>query len=196
MIGMKRVLVFLVVATTLGAIGCGNKETSAPAAPEVAASEATPEVAAQPAAVEAPGDGRVPMPEYEVPTLDGEKVRLSGKSDKVRLVNVWATWCGPCRREIPDLVQIQKEHGAEGLEVVGVSIDYEGTKDQIRDFVTKREVNYTIALDPDGRIAELLSTAVVPTTALVDRDGMIVWIHKGQLHADSPDLADWLKKTL
>lgn len=194
MIGSKRWAVFVVVGMAVFTwTGC-KAEHERPAPPEVSIKVSPP---LPPVGKEGESSAKaVAMPAYQATALDGKSISLSGKSDKVRLVNIWATWCGPCRHEIPDLIKLQSEHGKDGLEIVGVSIDDQGMGDEVRKFVKEQKINYPIALDPDGRIADLLSTSAIPTSALVDRDGNIVWMHKGMISASDDGFQALLRKTL
>jgi thiol-disulfide isomerase/thioredoxin len=114
------------------------------------------------------------MPEYSAMWLDGSKFELAARRDKVVLLNIWATWCGPCRYEIPELQRLHNEYAAKGFEVVGVSVDESGPE-AVKAFVTEQKIEYPIALDPDGKIATLMQTSVLPTTVLISRDGKILW---------------------
>jgi len=114
------------------------------------------------------------MPEYGAMWLDGSKFELSGKRDKVVLLNVWATWCGPCRFEIPELQAIHDRYAAKGFEVIGVSVDESGVE-SVRQFVDEQKMRYPVAVDPEGKIATLLHTDVLPTSVLLDRNGRIIW---------------------
>lgn len=136
------------------------------------------------------------MPEYLGRSLDGQLYALSGRSDHVRLVNVWATWCGPCRHEIPELIAMQKRHGPNGLQIIGVSIDSAQAADQVRSFVKAKGINYTVVHDPDGKIVDLMATPVIPTSALIDRAGKIVWYHRGVVRAGDTELAKALEGAL
>jgi thiol-disulfide isomerase/thioredoxin len=128
------------------------------------------------------------MPEYTAVYLDGSRFDLGGKGGKVVLLNVWATWCGPCRFEIPELQKIHEQYAPRGLEVVGVSLDERGAED-VRPFVTEqKKMTYPIVLDPDGKIAELLETGVLPTSVLVDRRGKIVWRRIGAIMEGDEEL--------
>ncbi len=141
----------------------------------------------------APADGAVEgfavggrMPAYAATTLDGRPFNLT--KDKVVLVNIWATWCGPCRVEIPELQVLHDKYGARGFEVIGVSIDDPGSDAVVRDYVREQKMTYPVVLDPQGRIADLFQTTVIPTSALIDRSGTIRWIHRGIVRAADPAL--------
>lgn len=121
------------------------------------------------------------MPEYAAMYLDGTKFDLAARRHNVVLLNVWATWCGPCVYEIPELQQIHDHYAQRGFEVVGVSVDESGVE-SVREFVAaQKKMTYPIALDADGKITNLLETSVLPTSVLVDRSGKIVWKRYGAI---------------
>jgi thiol-disulfide isomerase/thioredoxin len=136
------------------------------------------------------------MPNYEAKLLDGSVFRLSDRRSKVVLLNVWATWCGPCRYEIPELQAMHEKYSPRGLEVVGVSIDDPGMESDVRTFVQGEKMTYPVVLDPQGRIAELFETTVIPTSVLIDRSGTIVWMHRGIVSAGDRSLQQALQKAL
>lgn len=136
------------------------------------------------------------MPRYEAKLLDGSPFLLSDRRSKVVLLNVWATWCGPCRYEIPDLQALHNQHSPKGLEVIGVSIDDPGMENDVRNFVRSQKMTYPVVLDPQGKIADLFETSVIPTSVLIDRTGTIVWMHRGIVHAGDRSLQQALQKAL
>lgn len=114
--------------------------------------------------------------EFEL--LDGTKTKISDKKGKVLLVNIWGIWCGPCRAEMPHLVELQEKHRGDGLEVIGLNIgDSEGADEDvaaIKKFAGEMKLNYTIARSDDAATRQfylLTKQSVVPQTILVDRDG-------------------------
>ncbi len=136
------------------------------------------------------------MPEYSALNLDGSKFDLAAKRDKVVLLNVWATWCGPCRYEIPELQKLHELYAPRGLEVVGVSVDESGV-DAVRSFVAEqKKMTYPIVLDAEGKIANLLETSVLPTTVVVDRSGRIVWKKFGAISEGDEGLKKAIEEAL
>src|SRR6185295_8032709 len=127
------------------------------------------------------------MPEYGAMWLDGSKFELAGKRDKVVLLNVWATWCGPCRFEIPELQALHDRYAPKGFEVIGVSVDESGTE-SVRQFVDEQKMRYPVAVDPEGKLATLLHTDVLPTSVLLDRNGRIVWKKYQAIAPNDPEL--------
>lgn len=131
-----------------------------------------------------------PMPAYNAELLDGSSFNVGNERGNVVLLNLWATWCGPCRFEIPELEKLHKEYAAQGFKVVGVSLDESG-KEAVQQFVDENAMTYPIALDPEGRLANVFQTTVIPTTVLIDRSGNIVWKKLGPVQ-----LNDELKQAL
>jgi cytochrome c biogenesis protein CcmG, thiol:disulfide interchange protein DsbE len=117
-------------------------------------------------------------PHYEAVTLEGESVALADLRGEVVLLNVWATWCYPCRREMPSLQALQDELGEAGLHVVAVSVDRAGDAGEIEDFLLEHGIRFTVLHDPDHDIAGTFRTRGLPETYLIDRDGIVTrhWI--------------------
>ena len=135
------------------------------------------------------------MPEYSAMWLDGSKFDLASKRDKVVLLNLWATWCGPCRYEIPELQAIHDRYASRGFEVVGVSVDESGVE-PVRQFVEEQKMTYPVVLDPEGKLANILQTSVLPTSIIVDRQGKIVWKKYGLIEPGDQELQKAIEQTL
>ena len=130
-----------------------------------------------------PGQVGATAPDYGAIELDGDSIRLADLRGDVVLLNVWATWCHPCREEIPALQALHEQHAGRGLQVVGVSVDAGGLADadRVRAFADEFGVTYPIWLDPNERVAREFFTIGVPTTVLIGRDGLIRWRHTGPI---------------
>lgn len=114
----------------------------------------------------------VMAPDFSLPALDGSTFQLSDHFGKVIVVNFWATWCPPCRHEIPDFIELQNELGEKGLLFVGISLDEEGF-DVVRPFVEEYGVNYPMVVD-DGTAAQQYGPiAAMPTTFVINREGLV-----------------------
>jgi cytochrome c biogenesis protein CcmG, thiol:disulfide interchange protein DsbE len=135
-------------------------------------------------------------PAYSSVTLDGTPVALEDLRGTVVLLNVWATWCAPCREEVPALQELYEAYGPQGFEVVGVSVDAPGEQEAIRRFVREFDVTYPIWFDEAGTVAPTFRTIGVPSTFLIDREGIITWKHLGPVHADDPNLVRALREAL
>jgi len=129
------------------------------------------------------------MPAYKVALLDGKTFDTSSEKGSVVLLNVWATWCGPCRFEIPELQALQEKYAARGFKVVGVSVDDTGVAG-VQQFIKENKVTYPIAVDADGRVANILRTTVLPTTVIIGRDGRILWRKVGAVMPNETGLVE------
>lgn len=110
-------------------------------------------------------------PNMEFEQMDGGMWRLREHRGQVVLINLWATWCGPCREETPGLVDLYREDGPKGLTVVGLSLDT-GGRERVRDFARRFQVPYPIVF-PET-MSQLADTVEgVPTTILIDRNGRV-----------------------
>jgi cytochrome c biogenesis protein CcmG/thiol:disulfide interchange protein DsbE len=114
----------------------------------------------------------VPAPDFSVQDLDGQTRTLASYSGKVLIVNFWATWCPPCRREIPDFIAAYKELRDEGLEIIGLSVD-ETTGPALLEWVKKQGINYPIALATPEIVRAFEPGDFIPATIVVDRKGQI-----------------------
>jgi peroxiredoxin len=121
----------------------------------------------------APGQliGRT-APDFALQTLDGKTVKLSDFRGKAVLLNFWATYCGPCKIEMPWFVELQQEYGPQGFQIVGVAMD-DASNEDIAKFVKEMGVNYTILLGKESVGDSYGGVGVLPTTFFIDRDGKI-----------------------
>lgn len=124
----------------------------------------------------APGKGQLIgnlAPDFDLQTLDGKNLKLSDLRGKAVLLNFWATYCGPCKIEMPWFVELQKEYGPQGFQIVGVAMDDASTED-IAKFAKEMGVNYPILLGKDSVAESYGGVSVLPTTYFVDRGGKII----------------------
>lgn len=121
-----------------------------------------------------------------LPDLRGRTIKIESFKGKVVLINFWATWCPPCRAEIPDLVALQKKHGAEGLQVVGVTAP-PYTRAEVSKFLKSARVNYPVLLGTEGLAARVAGTEVLPATIVLDRDGRVHATIEGILTPEEVD---------
>ena len=112
-------------------------------------------------------------PDFTLQTLDGKNMKLSDFRGKAVLLNFWATWCGPCKIEMPWFVQLQQQYGPEGLQIVGVAMDDSSSED-IAKFVKEMGINYPILLGKESVGQSYGGVGVLPTTFFIDRDGKFV----------------------
>jgi peroxiredoxin len=143
-------------------------------------------------------------PDFAAQTLQGTPVSLSDLRGQVVLLNIWATWCPPCREEMPSMERLYRAVGPEGLRIVAVSIDAgEGKIDagghpggNIAEFASERGLTFDIWHDPEGRIQSTYRTTGVPESFLIDRDGTIIKKQIGGTEWDSPEMIDLVRRQL
>lgn len=119
-------------------------------------------------------------PDFTLTTVDGKTLRLSDLRGKAVVLNFWATWCSPCRVEVPWFVDFQKQYGPQGLQIVGVSED-DGGKDKVAQFVKEMGMNYDVAVDDASVYMKYGDVEDLPTTFYIDRNGKIVQFAMGLL---------------
>ncbi len=126
------------------------------------------------ASVEGGSAGSSMAPNFTLPSVDGGSKSLADYRGKVVMLNFWATWCGPCKREIPDFIEMQDAFRDDGFEIVGVSLDQPGEEGTVAQFVRQNGINYDV-LHGNGEIAQAYGgVRSIPTTFLLDREGNIV----------------------
>ncbi len=121
----------------------------------------------------APLDTGAPAPDFAYPTLDGDTIALSDLQGQVVLLNIWATWCPPCVREMPSMQRLYEQLGDDGLRIVAVSVDAPGALADVRSFVHEFGLDFDILLNPGGGIQDTYAVTGLPTTWLIDRKGRI-----------------------
>jgi peroxiredoxin len=119
-------------------------------------------------------------PQFELRDIHSRIVRLSDYKGKVVLINFWATWCPPCRAEMPDLIRLQREYAKHGLQIIGISYPPQ-TKARVRRFARSLKVNYPIVLGTRQIRARFSSDETLPLTVVINRDGMVNEIISGIL---------------
>jgi peroxiredoxin len=194
-----RVLLTLLAVGLLSALGlssCNSSDTptNAPANRVTTAPPAT----NAPPVTNAPPAAFVSLPQNlrdtKLQTLDGESLKLADFADKVLIVNIWATWCGPCRLEMPELVKMNNEYKARGLVVLGLATTYNEHNDQahVKDFIRAQNINYRIVWDDGTMSAPLVQLvqgqSVIPQSFVISRDGRIVKHFQGFSPYSTPQL--------
>ena len=121
-------------------------------------------------------------PDFTLANLDGERVSMNQFKGKVVLLNFWGTWCGPCRKEIPDFVKLSDKYKKQGLEIVGITLT-SGSPEKINTFAGNWGINYALLTDIEGNETQMVTALYgqatgkqitgIPTTFLIDRDGYI-----------------------
>jgi thiol-disulfide isomerase/thioredoxin len=129
------------------------------------------------AAARGDAPGRVPAPDFTLKSASGENLKLSELRGQVVLVNFWASWCGPCRQEMPLLDQLHRKYGPLGFTVLGVNVD--GDPRQATAFLEKVPVTFPVVFDSGNAVSKSYEVVAMPTTLIVDRGGDVRYLHKG-----------------
>jgi peroxiredoxin len=122
--------------------------------------------------------GGQPAPQFSLPNLDGKQVNLKDFANKVIIVDFWATWCGPCREEIPHFNKLYEDYRGKGFEIVGISMDTEGPE-TIKKFAKDLRMEYTLLIGNENVAEDFGGVAGLPTTFIIDRKGNIVKKYRG-----------------
>lgn len=136
------------------------------------------------------------VPSYGATLLRGEADSLASLRGRVVMLNVWATWCIPCRTELPDLEALHQRYNNDGLTIVGVSIDESGAANDVMAFAQETGVTYTLWHDPADRVSGVFLANGVPATYLIGRDGTLRWRWMGPLSKDDKALQQTLEQAL
>jgi peroxiredoxin len=123
-------------------------------------------------------DTRPVAAEFALKDLAGKSVKLSDYRGKVVVVNFWASWCLPCRLEIPAFVKLHEKYQARGLEIIGVSVDEDGP-DGVQSVVRTERINYPVVMATPDIIGSYGPINAIPTTFVLDRQGQVYQIHRG-----------------
>lgn len=138
-----------------------------------------------------------PAPDFEAIALeDGQMVSLADFRGGAVLVNLWATWCGPCRFETPYLQSVYEEYKERGLRIAGISVDSRASLEAVEYFLAENGVTYDILLDPDMISTDVFAAIGLPASFLIDADGMIVFNRLGPILEDDPEFLAALEEAL
>ena len=113
-----------------------------------------------------------PAPDFSLQDINGKTVKLSDFKGKTIVLNFWATWCGPCKHEIPDFIDLQGQYGKDGVQFIGVAIDQEGLA-AIKPYAEQAKMNYPVLVGNDAVFAQFGGSNAIPVTLLIDKQGVI-----------------------
>jgi peroxiredoxin len=118
-------------------------------------------------------------PDFTLHTMNGPNLRLQEQRGRVVMVNFWATWCGPCRQEMPQLNRLYEKYHAAGFVLLGVNVDDDTRK--AAEVAGKLGVTFPVLLDTDKAVSKLYELSTMPSTVIIDRDGKVRYVHRGYL---------------
>jgi|SRR5450755_218708 peroxiredoxin len=119
-------------------------------------------------------------PDFTLRTMGGPNMRLQEQRGRVVMVNFWATWCGPCRQEMPQLDRLYQKYKSSGFVLLGVNVDDDAMK--AADVAAKLGVSFPVLLDTDKAVSKLYDLSTMPSTVIIDRDGKVRYVHRGYLN--------------
>jgi peroxiredoxin len=128
------------------------------------------------------GDAGGPAPEFTLNARDGKEVKLSQLRGQVVMLNFWASWCVPCREEMPLLEQMHKKYKGLGFTLVGVNVDKDSALAE--GILKATPVSFPVLLDPSSKVAKLYNVATMPSSVIIDRKGQIRYVHRGYRAGD------------
>jgi len=138
------------------------------------------------------GSGEIrPAPDFTLPVRGGGELQLSELRGQVVLVNFWATWCGPCRKEMPLLDELYRKYQGLGFTLLGVNVEADG---RLADgFLAETPVSFPILLDAESRVSSLYEVSAMPSTVIVDRQGNVRLVHFGYQPGDEQKYQDTIR---
>jgi peroxiredoxin len=126
------------------------------------------------------GNNSSQAPDFTVKDLKGREISLSNYSGKVIFLNFWATWCRPCKAEIPDFIEAYKQYKDKGMEIIGISVDTISPKSVLK-FAEKYKINYPVVMSTDTIQKDYEPGPYIPTTIIIDQEGKIRHRHIGYM---------------
>jgi peroxiredoxin len=135
-----------------------------------------------------------PAPDFNLHAMSGSNLRLKEQRGRVVMVNFWATWCAPCRQEMPQLVRLYEKYRATGFVLIGVNVDDDSSK--AVEVAKKLGVTFPVVLDADKTVSKLYDVSTMPSTVLIDRDGKVRYVHRGYLAGYEDNYAKQIRELL
>lgn len=135
-----------------------------------------------------------PAPDFKLQTTDGKTVQLKDLQGQVVMINFWATWCGPCRKEMPALSQIYDDYKNAGFTLLGVNLDQEAS--EALAYLQKAPVSFPVLLDSKGQVADLYGNTAMPSSYFIDKQGRLAEVHQGYRPGDEEQYRTIIKQLL
>ena len=137
------------------------------------------------------------LPQVKLKDLSNQTQSLDAMvAGKVTLINFWATYCVPCRKEMKLLDKMNQAFSEQGAQVIGISIDDSRTVGRVKSLIKSQKLNYTMLLDTEQKLYKNFNTSAMPFSILVDPDGNIIWEHTGYVPGDESQMETEIKKAL
>lgn len=133
-------------------------------------------------------------PTFTLPSRSGDNVSLADLKGQVVMLNFWASWCGPCRQEMPLLDQMHKRYSALGFTLLGVNVEA-NTKDAER-WLSETPVSFPVLFDKDSKVSELYEVSAMPSTVFIDRKGNVRYLHRGYKPGDEGEYLNQIRALL
>ena len=129
------------------------------------------------------------LPDLSIKLIDGKQTRLSLLlEDGPILVNFWATWCAPCKKEMIFLEQFHKKYSDQGFRVLAISTDSPKSMSKVKSYIRAKKHTFLVGLDPNQEVAKKMNAMVMPTVVLIDKDRKVSWYHQGFIPGDENEI--------
>ena len=135
-----------------------------------------------------------PAPQFSLESRGGPKISLAQYKGQVVMLNFWASWCGPCRQEMPLLDQMYKKYKPAGFTLIGVNVDKDAPP--VKELLARKPVSFPVLLDPANQVSKAYHVDEMPSTVIIDRKGEIRYIHRGYRPGDENEYQDRIRQLI
>lgn len=133
-------------------------------------------------------------PNFTLKSNTGKNIKLSELRGQVVLLNFWASWCGPCRQEMPLLEKLQRRYSSLGFTVLGVNVEDDSRK--AKSYLKDVSVSFPILFDTTNKVSKQYKVSAMPSTVMIDRDGNMRYLHRGYKPGDEAQYKKWVKQLI